>query len=346
MASDAGLIWLHALSGVGNNIADAMQQYHKEHQAYDQQSQIADALSRIGINPQGQLTSIDPANPDKTIQPVIDQKAAQLFQTNVHDQQVKNTGAMEAINRIGLHMIGTSATAASQLKLQQARMDSPLNQARTQNVQMRTTKTQLDIAKQLGLIPDTTANKVTGGQIMNYQLQQQKIAIGQQGKIEKSLAAQNINDPNVLLNSQNWVYGGMQKSGLNRGTLGALGSAQPSFVPNSDPNDYVKIPGVRNPMPVDQAMGLQKKAMEWQKHSQAAQQQPLAINPPQASIQRLMTNPTPQIKAMFDQAFGQGAADIVINSQGVKDPNAQQQAAPAPTPEPDTTADDTAPVDE
>jgi hypothetical protein len=122
MASDAGLIWLHALSGVGNNIADAMQQYHKEHTAYDQQSQLADAMSRLGLNQQGQITPIDPNNPDKTIQPIIDPKAVQLFQTNNHDQQVKNTGAMEALSRIGMHVISQTAGPAAQARLKEAQL--------------------------------------------------------------------------------------------------------------------------------------------------------------------------------------------------------------------------------
>lgn len=120
--SDAGSIWFHALSGLGNNIADSMQQYHKEHQAYDQQAGIADALSRFGVDPQGRITQIDPNNPDKSIQPIIDKKASELFMTTNHAQQQKNLGAMEALNHIGLNVLGQTAGPLRQAQLKEAQL--------------------------------------------------------------------------------------------------------------------------------------------------------------------------------------------------------------------------------
>jgi len=79
-------------------------------------------MSRLGLNQQGQITPIDPNNPDKTIQPIIDPKAVQLFQTNNHDQQVKNTGAMEALSRIGMHVISQTAGPAAQARLKEAQL--------------------------------------------------------------------------------------------------------------------------------------------------------------------------------------------------------------------------------
>lgn len=89
----------------GRGLGVAMARYHQEHVAYDQQAQIADALSRVGINAQGNLTAIDPNNPDKTLQPVIDPKALDMFKAANHDQQVRVTGGLEALNRIGMAVL-------------------------------------------------------------------------------------------------------------------------------------------------------------------------------------------------------------------------------------------------
>lgn len=126
--ADAGDIWFRALSGVGNNIADSMQQYHKEHQAYDQQAGIAQAMSRLGVNQQGQITTIDPENPDKTIQPLVDKKASEMFLSNNHAQQQKNLGAMEALNRIGMSIASQSVGPMQAAKLQQERAQATLYQ--------------------------------------------------------------------------------------------------------------------------------------------------------------------------------------------------------------------------
>jgi hypothetical protein len=330
------------LASMGDSIADAMQQYHKQHVAYDQAASVADALSRIGINDQGVLTPLVGADgkPIQGVHQVLDQKAVDLFKTNASDKRAQAQGALQALSRIGLTTASRLISQAGSQPVVQARTD--LMRARTANVGQRTLKTQIDIAQQLGLIPKV-APPPTGGQIRNYQIGQQKLAIAQQTKLEKQLAAQNINDPSSLLDAQNWQYGTMQKGAINRYTGGIAGSAQPSFVPNADPNDYVRIPGVRNPIPVNQALSLQKKAVQWQGYAKAAEQKPIDINAPDQSIQRLLANPTPQMKAMFDQVHGAGAADIVINAQGVKDPNAQPTPAPTPEPPEDTSGEEPAP---
>ncbi len=122
--SDAGSIWFHALSGIGNNIADSIQQYHKDHQAYDEQAKMAEALSRLGVNAQGQITPIDPNSKDKSIQPIIDPKALEIYQTNNHSQQMKNRGALEALNRIGMHMLDQTAGPLRQAQIKNAQLDN------------------------------------------------------------------------------------------------------------------------------------------------------------------------------------------------------------------------------
>ncbi len=122
--ADAGSIWLHALSGLGNNIADSMQQYHKEHVTYDQQAQMAEAFSRLGINEQGQLTAIDPNAKDKSIQPLLDPKAVQMFTTNNATQRAKAIGALEALNRIGMHLADQTVGPLRQAQLKNAQLDN------------------------------------------------------------------------------------------------------------------------------------------------------------------------------------------------------------------------------
>jgi len=51
--SDAGYIYAQMGANLGRQISGAMEDYHKEHQAYDQQAGIADVLSRFGVNAQG-----------------------------------------------------------------------------------------------------------------------------------------------------------------------------------------------------------------------------------------------------------------------------------------------------
>jgi len=138
--ADAGDIYFRALSGIGNNLADAMQQYHREHQAYDQQASIADALSRLGVDPQGRITQIDPESKDKSIQPIVDPKAFEIYRTANHAQQQRNLGAMEAINRIGM--------AATQHAISARIEDASLSGQRTKQIMSQSETTfPLDVAQ-------------------------------------------------------------------------------------------------------------------------------------------------------------------------------------------------------
>lgn len=158
--ADAGYIWLNALSGLGNNIAESMQQYHKEHLAYDQQAQMAQAMSRLGVTSDGRITAIDPENPDKTIQPLVDKKASEMFLSNNHAQQQKNLGAMEALNRIGMNMAQQTV--------------GPLRQAQLKHAQLDAQRYDVQVGDQT--IP------ATAGQAIQNDLEQQRIDLAKQPK--------------------------------------------------------------------------------------------------------------------------------------------------------------------
>src|SRR4029077_14340532 len=131
--ADAGDIYAQMGRNLANSIGDITDQmdtYHKEHVKYDQQYQLAEALSRMEITPQGQITQIDPANPDKTLQPILDKKALASFQTNNHEQMVKNAAALEAVNRMGTNLLQHGAASLRSSQIQ----DASLSGQRTQQI--------------------------------------------------------------------------------------------------------------------------------------------------------------------------------------------------------------------
>lgn len=111
--SGVGSMYHNALAGVGNDIARAMMYYHAQHQIYNQQMGVANALSRIGVGPQGNLTNAfdQDGNPIKGVNPIIDKNALQQFQTNNHAGQIQATGALQALNRLGVQQMGKAMQA-------------------------------------------------------------------------------------------------------------------------------------------------------------------------------------------------------------------------------------------
>ncbi len=90
------------LASFGNNIADAMDEYHKRHQAYDQQMSIAQALSQVGITPDGQITSVAAGEQSgQKVKPVIDPKALEMFQARNQHERDLNLGALHALGQVG-----------------------------------------------------------------------------------------------------------------------------------------------------------------------------------------------------------------------------------------------------
>lgn len=119
-------------ANMGNSIAEGilnvlpiMDKYHKEHVGYDQQMQLADALSRLGINEQGQITTLDSETKGgPKIQPIIDPKALDTFRTKSHEGQVKAAGALEAINRMAVHGLGPVIGQMGQEQLKAQRLQN------------------------------------------------------------------------------------------------------------------------------------------------------------------------------------------------------------------------------
>lgn len=101
------------LSSFGNDIADAMGQYHKEHEAYNKAESVANALSRIGITESGDIVPTLGADgkPVKGVKPILDPKSVDLFKTRVGTDRAKAQGALEALSRIGIHEIDTQRKA-------------------------------------------------------------------------------------------------------------------------------------------------------------------------------------------------------------------------------------------
>src|SRR5215471_1200384 len=150
---NTGAIYYHALSGLGDDIARAMQQYHQQHQMYDQQYGISDALSRLGVNQQGVIVPIQLDEKgkqlDKTVRPIIDPQALQMFQARTANDRARATGALHAINDLGTKQINRIL----QQTLQDQGLTGRLKAQRIKQSQSRTTLTDLQILQALGMIP-------------------------------------------------------------------------------------------------------------------------------------------------------------------------------------------------
>jgi hypothetical protein len=106
--ADPGSYYAQAGQNLGNDIQDAMQQYHKEHVAYDQQDQLATTLSRLGIDATGNPTvAVDAeGKPVQGVTPIIDPKALATFKTGLSNKRAAATGSLEALNRLLLTTTG------------------------------------------------------------------------------------------------------------------------------------------------------------------------------------------------------------------------------------------------
>ena len=330
---------------IGRGIAFQMQQYHKEHVAYDEAYGIAEALSRIGVDQQGRVVQIQPdaqGKVDKSLTPAIDPKALERFKTFNRQNAAEARGALNALSGIGrLYIQG-----AIRQSVGESGLAGQLKQARIEQSQARTTLTNTQTAQALGLLPPKV-NAPTGGQIMANQRAQWKDLESQRTKIENVFSKYTpaIPDPNALLDQSQWTYGTKgTKGGLDVPVVGKVGGQQNVFLPTANNTEkgatHIQIPGVARPLPIDQARSLQKRAQEWQKlgtdvetlkNQQKVFSQLWNLLTPQQQAAKaglLLSNPTPQMKAFFDQKFGAGAADTVIN--------AQSKVAPNSTPQPST----------
>jgi sulfur carrier protein ThiS len=338
--ADAGTIYYNALSGMGNDIARGMMYYHQQHVQYDQQRQLADALSRIGISPQGSIVPIqqdEKGNPvDKTIRPIIDPKSLELFQARNQRERVAAIGGLNALNRLGTQLIGKAMTQA----LSDQGLTGQLKQQRIQQSQSRTELNQAQLGKVLGLIPPTQPMP-TGGQVLAEQRSLRKERFSQRKAIADNLLTQKVVDPEMLLGGVRFQ---MPKSGfhIQEGPIvdGAV-DKNGNIVPPPDATHAVLDDGTKIPLP--QFKRLYPQAQQWKN---LGTNLPSIKAPPPHDIQMLLADPTDQKKALFDQVYGNGAADLVISAQGkaaTQQPAAQTQPDTESPDEYDTSGEDETP---
>lgn len=114
--ADAGSNWYRALSGVGVDIANSMDQYHKRHVGYTEALQNADALSKIGIDASGrpvQMQFDEKGKPlDKTIQPLVDPKALEPFKNRTMSDWESSKTALDLLSRLGVGYAAKASAAA------------------------------------------------------------------------------------------------------------------------------------------------------------------------------------------------------------------------------------------
>lgn len=92
------------LLAFGQGIAGGLNQYHQEHQQYDQALAFADALSRIGYDPQ--QNKIVPIGEDtKGIDPIVNPKVLEQFTANTKNDWHRSLGGVEALTRIGVNVL-------------------------------------------------------------------------------------------------------------------------------------------------------------------------------------------------------------------------------------------------
>jgi len=305
------------ISSFGNDIQRAMMYYHQQHVQYDQQMQLATALSRLGINQQGAIVPMatdEKGKPlDKNIRQIIDPQALQMFQAGNQQQRVQATGALNALNRVLMQQVGRGIGNAML-------MQRPDVQARIEGQQATTRYRNLQAANLMGLLPKPTVLP-TGGQILAEQRAQRREAAEQRDNIATTLFNSNIPDPQMLLQGVQFQQ---------RGTFGRttnLDSSQDKsgnwIVP---PNaDQVLLDNDKT-LPIKTFNRLYPQAQQWRELGRPAPKTILPNNP--RDIGALLTNPSDRNRAIFDGIYGPGSADAVINAQT----KASAAATPSPAP--------------
>lgn len=322
---DAGSALYAGISGAGNDIARAMLYYHAQHQAYDQQYQIANALSRLGVSQDGTIVPIqmdEKGKPiDKTIKPIIDPKALEPYQARNQQERVRSIGALHALSEIGQRQINRVLSQT----LSDTGLTGQLKQERILQSQSRTKLNNAQLGKVLGLIP-TQQPLPTGGQILAEQRSLRKERFNQRKTIADNLLNQKVTDPQMLL-------GGLQ---FNVPKPGKLYGMNDEFVdPEMDDKGNLVIPKGAKEVQLDDGTKIPIKTFnrlypQAQKWKMLGADMPSIKAPPPHDIQTLLADPSDQKKAYFDQVYGQGAADLVISAQG-KQAAQPQQAPPVDT---------------
>jgi hypothetical protein len=298
-----------------------MMYYHQQHVRYDQQYGVADALSRLGVSKEGTIVPIQQdqnGKPDKSIQPIIDPKALQLFQARTQSERIRASGALDALNRIGAKQLERALSDPQGLT-------DALKGQRIQQSVSRTNLNNAQLGKVLGLIPPTQ-QLPTGGQILAEQRSLRKERFTQRGKLYDFFTNNGINDPQMLL-------GGFQ---VNVPVPGKIYGTNPNFIDATvDDKGNVVIPKGATEVKLDDGTKLSIKQFnrlypQAQKWQQLGTNLPAIKTPPPHDVQMLLQDPSDQKKAYFDQVYGHGASDLVISAQGkaAAAQPAQQQEPP------------------
>jgi len=352
--STAGENYRRALSGVGEDVARAMIYYHQQHVKYDQSSQLADALSRLGVTPDGRIAPVQTDEKgkvvDKSVRPIIDPKSLQMFQAANQSQRVKATGALEALGKLGIQQLGK---AMSEARSDQG-LTGQLKAARIQTANTRGALNTIQAAKLLGKIPPVPPVP-TAGQVMMEQRSLRKERFNQRKAIADSLGA----DKNLPITDPQMLLSGVQFKVPSSGAKGFFGGADLTDGVTDNSGNLIPPQGATTAV-LDNGMEVPIKAFN-RLHQQAQQWKALAaplpqiITPPPHDMQTLLSDPSATRKALFDKHYGPGASDLVLSAQDTmtkqQTPTASPQdaeAAPESADEYDTSGevDQTPPAEE
>lgn len=335
--------YTRAGQAIGNSIADAMIEYHKEHQHHDRMYGAVDALSRIiYVDKNTGRPAINPMT-DESGKP-INKDLVSPFNTKLLEQY-KNFNRREAARQEGgMDAIGKLLGGLGQQAMKQ-REEYPV-QVGSQTIMApaaAAVRAGVEREKMILRMLPKQAQAPTGGQLLAEQRAQRNFILKQQKEIGdrlliQSAGGQNITDPNLLLDDANIAYG-------------SPGKLYGFTVKPADQSTHALIRGGKDDgsdlqVPIKQFKRLRGEAEKWRDlgaQAEALTQQQATfnqawggLNPTQQQVasQKLLGNPTPQMKAFFDQKFGAGASDILINAAG--------KAKPSSTPEPESEAEDAA----
>lgn len=304
MSDDAGSIWYHALSNfgkeVGGGFESAIAQYKKRH----------DELQKFDADFEQMANVADPKDPTgekKFIDPKSYERIKMLTDKQRYGEEQKMIEAYKFASVVGMN---AQKLKEASLKPKAEEVNIEAKKAQTKATQSRKKLTDVQIAQNLGLIPKPQ-QPPTGGQIAADQRSQRKERMAERADIESRIITSSnkqIVDPEMLLNDEAISYG----------TKGMLG-----FKKADDPEKATHVQIEDGPLMTKQKFSrLRKEAEKWRELGKSPDQIPNV--PPQAS-QLLISNPTPEIRAFFDQKYGKGASDTILKAV---QPSKQKASAP------------------
>jgi hypothetical protein len=308
---DAGTNYYNALSGVGDDIARSMIYYHQKHVQYDQQMQLANALSRLGVDQSGRIVPIQMDEKgkavDKNVQSIIDPKALDSFRAGNQRERERSIGGLDAINRLLTQQLGRAI--GDRLINAPGTPRGELMQERTKQAQSRTGLNTIQAAKILGVIKAPPVMP-TGGQILNQFNQQAKARVNERKAIENRILSStylkgDVADPNQLLSN-----------------VTVLKNKAPLAWPTGDLKDFPKdatdvMLDNGKKMPAAVYKRLHPQAKQWFDLGKPVANIIPDLNDPNTAknVSGLIANPNDARRKIFDSFYGPGASAAVLNAQ-------------------------------